>query len=164
MDFDDTTDGELKGGDAITSGTPVRQIAVFLQNQVGTLLSIVKLLNRNHVVVLGISVQDSVDVTIVRMVVSDPDTVESLFMEKGIAYSTTDLLVVELQPGSDEKGLAECLQALLIAETNIHFIYPVLSRPNDRPALAMHVEDTEFGCDVLRNNGFRVLLQEDLSR
>ena len=164
MDFDDTTDGELTGGEAVTSGTPVRQIAVFLQNQVGTLLSIVKLLTRNHVVVLGISVQDSVDVTIVRMVVSDPDTVESLFMEKGIAYSTTDLLVVELQAGSDEKGLAECLQALLIAETNIHFIYPVLSRPNDRPALAMHVEDTEFGREVLSNNGFRVLLQEDLSR
>ncbi len=164
MNFGDTTDGELAGGEAVTSGTPVRQIAVFLQNQVGTLLSIVKLLNRNHVVVLGISVQDSVDVTIVRMVVSDPDTVESLFMEKGIAYSTTDLLVVELRPGADENGLAECLQALLIAETNIHFIYPVLSRPNDRPALAMHVEDTEFGREVLGNNGFRVLLQEDLSR
>jgi len=164
MAFGDTTDGESTGGDALTAGTPVRQIAVFLQNQVGTLLSIVKLLNRNHVVVLGISVQDSVDVTIVRMVVSDPDTVESLFMEKGIAYSTTDLVVVELQPGSDEKGLAECLQALLIAETNIHFIYPVLSRPNDRPALAMHVEDAEFGREVLSNNGFRVLLQEDLSR
>lgn len=142
----------------------MRQIAVFLQNQVGTLLSIVKLLNQNHVVVLGISVQDSIDVTIVRMVVSDPDTVESLFMEKGIAYSTTDLIVVELQPGSDEKGLAECLQALLIAETNIHFIYPVLSRPNDRPALAMHVEDSVFGREVLSNNGFRLLLQEDLSR
>lgn len=164
MNFGDATDGELTGGEAITSGTPVRQIAVFLQNQVGTLLSIVKLLNRNHVVVLGISVQDSVDVTIVRMVVSDPDTVESLFMEKGIAYSTTDLVVVELQPGTDEKGLAECLQALLIAETNIHFIYPVLSRPNDRPALAMHVEDAEFGREVLGKTGFRVLLQEDLSR
>lgn len=164
MDFDDIGDGELSGSEVTTSGTPVRQIAVFLQNQVGTLLSIVRLLNKNHVVVLGISVQDSVDVTIVRMVVSDPDTVESLFMEKGIAYSVTDLLVVELQTGTDDKGLAECLQALLIAETNIHFIYPVLSRPNDRPALAMHVEDTVFGRDVLHQNGFRILLQEDLSR
>ena len=115
MDFDDIGDGELSGSEVTTSGTPVRQIAVFLQNQVGTLLSIVRLLNKNHVVVLGISVQDSVDVTIVRMVVSDPDTVESLFMEKGIAYSVTDLLVVELQTGTDDKGLAECLQALLIA-------------------------------------------------
>jgi hypothetical protein len=164
MDFDDNENGELSGSEATTSGTPVRQIAVFLQNQVGTLLSIVRLLNKNHVVVLGISVQDSVDVTIVRMVVNDPDTVESLFMEKGIAYSVTDLLVVELQAGTDDKGLAECLQALLVAETNIHFIYPVLSRPNDRPALAMHVEDTEFGQNVLMQNGFRVLLQEDLSR
>lgn len=164
MEFDDIGDGEHATSEAVTSGTPVRQFAVFLQNQVGTLLSIVKLLNQHHVVVLGISVQESVDVTIVRMVVSDPDTVESLFMEKGIAYSVADLLVVELRPGTDDRGLAECLQALLIAETNIHFIYPVLSRPNDRPALAMHLEDTEFGKEVLEKNGFRVLMQEDLSR
>jgi hypothetical protein len=164
MDFDDISGDEPSSTEATTSGTAVRQIAVFLPNEVGSLLAIVKLLNGNQVVVLGLSVQDSVDVTIVRMVVSDPDTVESLFMEKGIAYSVADLLVVELQPGIDDRGLADCLQALLLAETNIHFIYPVLSRPNDRPALAMHVEDSEFGRNVLEKNGFRVLLQEDLSR
>ena len=143
-------------------GTPVKQISLFLQNRVGALLSVVRLINTNHVYVLGINVQDSVDVTVVRMVVSDPDTVEALFMEKGIAYSVTELIVVELQEAAE--GMSHCLQSLLNAETNIHFIYSILNRPNGRPALALHVEDNDFGNSVLLKNGFKLLSQEDLTR
>lgn len=149
--------------DGITiSGTAIRQIAVFLQNQVGTLLSIVKLLNDNHVVVLGLSIKESTDATIVRLLVSDPDTVLALFMERGIPYSTTDMIVVELRRGAE--GLADCLKALQDAETNINFAYPVLSQPNDRSALALSVEDAEFGAQILLEAGFKLLYQEDLSR
>jgi len=144
------------------AGTPVRQVAVFLQNRAGELLSIVKLMNAHHVVVLGLNVQDSTDTTVVRLVVSDPDTVESLFIERGIPFSTTDLLVVELPDGGGR--FAECLQGLLIAETNIHFVYPIMNRPHGHPVLALHLEDNEFGRSVLSKNGFRVLMQEDLSR
>lgn len=144
------------------TGSPVRQVAVFLQNRAGELLSIVKLLNDHHVIVLGLNVQDSTDTTVVRLVVSDPDTVESLFIERGIPFSTSDLIVVELKDGAE--GLAECLQGLLIAETNIQFIYPIMSRPHGHPVLALHLDDNEFGRSVLSKNGFRVLMQEDLSR
>ena len=112
--------------------------------------------------VLGTNVQDSVDVTVVRLVVSDPDTVEALFIEKGIPFSSAELIVVELGEGA--LGLAHCLQALLNAETNIHFVYPILSRPNDRPALAFYLEDNDFGRSVLLKDGFKVLFQEDLTR
>ena len=145
-----------------TSGTAVRQIAVFLQNQVGAFLSIVRLLNDNQVVVLGLSIQESTDTTIVRLLASDPDTVLALFMERGIPFSTTDILVVELRHGAE--GLADCLQALQDAETNINFAYPVLSQPNDLSALALSVEDAEFGVKVLHEAGFKLLYQEDLSR
>ena len=144
------------------SGTVVRQIAVFLQNQVGTFLSIVRLLNDNHVVVLGLSIKESTDATIVRLLVSDPDTVMALFMERGIPFSTTDLVVVELRHGAE--GLADCLQALQDAETNINFAYPILSQPNNLSALALSVEDAEFGGKVLHEAGFKLLYQEDLSR
>jgi hypothetical protein len=144
------------------SGTAVRQIAVFLQNQVGTFLSIVKLLNDHHVEVLGLSIKESTDATIIRLLVSDPDTVIALFMERGIPFSTTDLIVVDLRSGAE--GLADCLQALQEAETNINFAYPVLSQPNNRSALALSVEDTEFGGNVLLEAGFTLLYQEDLSR
>ncbi|MCF6314045.1 MAG: acetolactate synthase [Verrucomicrobiales bacterium] len=152
----------MEDENTITSGTAVRQIAVFLENQVGTLLSIVRLMNDHHVVVLGLSIKESTDATIVRLLVSDPDTVQALFMERGIPFSSTDLVVVELRHGA--AGLADCLQALQEAETNINFAYPVLSQPNDHSALALSVEDAEFGSSVLLAAGFKLLYQEDLSR
>lgn len=140
----------------------MRQVAVFLPNRAGALLSVVRLLGEHHVMVLGISVQDSIDVTVVRLILSDPDLVETLFIERGIPYSTTEVVVLELVQGA--AGLAGCLRALLHAETNIHFIYPILNQPNDRPALALCLEDNEFGKAVLLKEGFKLIYQEDLSR
>ena len=153
-----------EGGPGIltTEGTDVRQISIFLENRVGSLLSIVRLINENQVVVLGISVQESIDVTVVRLVLSDPDTIESLFIEKGIPYSTSALLVVELKESLG--GLATCLHELLCAELNIHFIYPLITRPNENPVLALRLDDTDFGRGVLHQAGFKLLSQEDLSR
>lgn len=146
----------------IESGTPVRQVSIFLPNRVGALLSIVKLLQDRSIAVLGISVQDSVDVTLVRLVTSDPDSVEALFIERGIAYASADLLVAELKEGAAD--LPHCLEVLLEAETNIHFIYPLLNRPHGRAAIALFLEDNFFGQSVLEQNGIKILCQEDLSR
>ena len=125
-------------------------------------MRLIKLLNDAKVHVLGLSVQDAVDVTVVRMVVSDPETVEALFIEKGIPFGGCEVLVVQLDNGPVD--LSKCLSALLIAETNIHFVYSLLSRPDDKAAIALHLEDTEFGVTVLIDNGFRILSQSDLTR
>ena len=147
---------------AVRSSSPVRQLSVFLGNRIGSLLSIVDLLNRHHFVVLGISVKDSIDVSVVRLIVSDPDSVETLFMEKGIPFNTTEVLVVDLPKGASQ--MAEVLRELLNAETNIHFIYPIMTRPNGNSAIAMCVEDNDFGLEVLNQAGYRILSQDDLSR
>lgn len=158
MDTDDPTGN----GSKVEDGTAVLQISVFLPNRPGAFVSILDLLKKNHVVVLGLSVQDSIDNTVVRLVVSDPETVETLFIEKGIPYNTTELVVVELRDGAEQ--MPDCFRTLLNAETNIHFIYPLLTQPNGKAALALCVEDSVFGDSILSKAGFRVLRQEDLSR
>ena len=158
----DDTDDLNDGGTDVVDGTAVRQVSVFLQNRAGALLSVVELLRANHIVVLGLSVQDSIDFTVVRLIASDPDLVETLFIEKGIPFSTSDLIVVELSEGPEQ--MPECLRTLLDAETNIHFIYPLLTRPNGKSALALCMEDNDFGKSILFSAGYRILLQEDLSR
>lgn len=158
MDTDDPANTDSQ----VEEGTAVLQISVFLPNRPGAFVSILDLLRKNHVVVLGLSVQDSIDNTVVRLVVSDPDTVETLFIEKGIPYNTTELVVVELRDGAEQ--MPDCFRTLLNAETNIHFIYPLLIQPNGRSALALCVEDSVFGDSILSKAGFRVLRQEDLSR
>ncbi|MEM7146500.1 MAG: acetolactate synthase [Verrucomicrobiota bacterium] len=148
--------------EATILGERVVQYSVFVQNRVGALLSIVRLLKEASVDVLGLSVHDSVDVTIVRIVVSDPDTVGTLFIEKGIPYGTVELTVVELPEGS--AGLASCLAALLQAELNVNFAYPMLTRPEGKALLAFSVDDPEVAASVLLKCGFRLINQQDLSR
>lgn len=140
----------------------VKQFAVFLLNRAGALLSVVKLLEDASVHVLGLSLQDSVDVTVARIIVSDPDAVETIFIERGIPFSMSDMLVVELKHGAED--LSRCLTAFLKAETNIHFAYPLLIQPGGFPAIALHLEDIELGESVMRAHQFRILRQNDLSR
>lgn len=148
--------------DPTAVGSPVDQFSVFLENRVGALLSIVKLLNDSKVEVLGLSVQDAHDATIVRLIVSDPETVQTLFIERGIPFGKVRIVVVELKEGAH--GLGQALAALLQAEVNLNFSYPLLMQPNGMPLLAIAPEDREIAASVLHNCGFRVLRQEDLSR
>jgi hypothetical protein len=144
-------------------GSPqVHQFSVFLQNKVGALLEVVKLLTEHNVAVLALSIQDSSESSIGRMVVSDPDRVSNLFHEHDIPFSQCEVLVVELKESAAD--LARVLAALLMAEVNIFFSYPLLIRPRGRAVLAMHVDDIDCSSSVLRGEGFTILAQSDLSR
>lgn len=144
-------------------GSPqVHQFSVFLQNKVGALLEVVKLLTEHNVAVLALSIQDSSESSIGRMIVSDPDRVSNLFHEHDIPFSQCEVLVVELRESAAD--LARVLSALLMAEVNIYFSYPLLIRPRGRAVLAMHVDDNDCSSSVLRGDGFNILSQADLSR
>lgn len=144
------------------SMSPVLQLSVFLQNQVGALLSLVRLLNEHKIEVLGFSVQDSVELTMVRLVVTAPEDAGAVFSEKGLAYASRDIVVVELGEGTHDLGHA--LSALLAAEINIHHSYPLLVRPGGKPLLALYLDEPEVGAESLGKSGFKVLSQGDLSR
>lgn len=143
-------------------GPTVKQFSIFMQNKVGALLEVVKLLNENNVHVLALNSQDSTDAAIVRIVASDPDAVESLFDLHEVAYSISDILVVEIKDVAT--GLKRMLQALLMAEVNILVCYPLLVRPHGRSAMAIHIDDSDCGWSVLVGEGFQILNQNDLSR
>ena len=143
-------------------GPRVRQFSVFLKNKVGALLEVVRLLHIHSIDVVGMSVQDSTDSSIVRLVVSDPEMVESLFKENEIAFGVCEMVVVEMEEVATDLG--KLLSSLLAAEVNIFFSYPLLTRPNGRAALAMHVEDHECAASVLAGDGFKLLSQADISR
>lgn len=149
-------------GTALPKGTAVRQLSVFMPNRVGVLMSLVKLLQDHSIEVLGLSVEDLIEMTLFRLVVSDPDSAEMIFIEKGIPHTTCPLLVVELK--ESQHRLTDCLAALLAAELNVEFAYSMLMRPGMFPLVAFHLDDTEIGYNVLHRAGFRVLAQEDLSR
>ena len=144
-------------------GSPrVTQFSVFLPNKVGALLQVVRHLNEHHIDVLAVNVQDSADSAIVRIVVSDPESVQAIFLERAVAFSVCELVIVELREGANELG--RLLAALLAAECNIFGSYALLTRPRGRTALALHVEDNECAASVLQSQQFTILGQSDISR
>ena len=143
-------------------GPLVRQFSVFLPNKVGAMLDVVKLLNMHHIDVVALSIAESTDSAIARIVVSDPESVEMIFREKGVPFGVCGMVVVEMSEVSGQ--LAKLLAALLMAEVNVHFTYPLLTRPRGFAALAIHVDDAECASSVLLGEGFKLLSQSDISR
>jgi hypothetical protein len=146
----------------IDHSEPVQQFSVLLPNRAGALAALVKLLRSYAIEVIGLSMQDSRDATVARLVVSDPETTESLFIEKGIPYTGCKLVVVAMRESGP--GLLQCLDTLMVAETNIDFAYALMPGPQGQAMIAMHVEDYEFAVSVLHTSGFKLLYQADLSR
>lgn len=143
-------------------GPLVRQFSVFLPNKVGALLDIVKLLNTHDTHVVALSVSESTDSAIARLMVSDPQRVEELFHEHDVPFGVCEVVVVEMREVASQ--LAQLFAALLMAEVNVHFTYPLLTRPRGLAALALHVDDSECASSVLMGQGFKILSQADISR
>ena len=153
---------EPENGTVTDGGNPVRQFSVMLPNRVGALASLVKLLRNSAIQVIGLSVQDSRDATVARLVLSDPDAAEAIFCEKGIPHMVCELVVIALKEAGP--GLVQTLDILMTAETNVDFAYALLPGPEGQALLAMHVEDYEFATSVLNRSGFKVMYEEDLIR
>ena len=140
----------------------VKQFSVFLPNKVGAMLDIVKLLNTQNTHVVALSVSESTDSAIARIIVSDPGRVEKLFREKNVAFGVCEVVVVEVREVATQ--LVKLLAALVMAEVNVHFTYSLLIRPRGFAAIALHVDDTECASSVLMGEGFKMLSQNDISR
>ena len=110
---------------------------------------------------MAITILDTTDSAIVRLVVDDPDKARELFINNDFAYSECNIVVVEI---IDESELNHVLSALLEAEINIHYIYSFIKRPQFKGGIAMSVEDQEVASQALNNRGFKVLSQSDISR
>jgi hypothetical protein len=143
-------------------GPLVKQFSVFLPNKVGAMLDVVKLLNAHDTHVVALSVSESTDSAIARIIVSDPERVENLLRENNIAFGVCEVVVVELREVATQ--LVKLLAALFMAEVNVHFTYPLLTRPHGLAALALHVDDTDCASSVLTGEGFKTLSQRDISR
>lgn len=140
----------------------VRQFSVFLENKVGALLDLTRTLSESNVHVCGISVVDTADASVVRIVVDDPERCREALGKAGMAVSESNLLVVEMPRGPEK--LDTVLRSLVAAEVNIQYTYSLMIRPHDKAVLALHCEDAEFARDVLLKADFGVLSQKDISR
>ena len=140
---------------------PVKQFSVFAENRVGRLHDLTALLKEHNVHIMAITVLDTTDSAIVRVILDDPDRARELMVNNDFPYSEGEVLAVEITAESDLKGV---LAALFEAEINIHYVYSFIKRPEGRSALAINTEDVDVAAQALAQRGYRVLTQRDISR
>ncbi len=140
---------------------PVRQFSIFMENKVGRLSDVIKLLGQNEVHVLALTTIDTTDSAITRVIVDDPAATRLLLLEHAIAFTESDILAVEI---AGEHDIDKVLAALLETEINIHYIYSFVSRPMGKSALAISIEDMDVAVHILNTRNHRVLSQRDISR
>jgi hypothetical protein len=138
----------------------VRQFNVFVENRVGNLLAVVRHFETTDIRIVSLTVVDSADCAIIRLVLSNPERALEIFERAGLPVTESDLLVVQLPDGP--QPLLQICKALLAAEISIHYAYPLLVGPHGHAALAIHVEDHETACNTLARLGFVLFTEKDL--
>jgi hypothetical protein len=140
--------------------TRVRQFTVFLENKVGRLQTLVRALEEGASKIVAMSIHESADSALVRLICSDPDESRDTLKYAGFAFTENELLIIEF-PRKSKQPLIDICSALLAAEINIHYAYPLLVRPR-APSLAIYVDDPTLAARLLIRKGVTLIGESDL--
>lgn len=136
------------------------QFSVFLDNRVGRLLDLLEVFEGQAVRVAALSVIDSADHAVVRLVTSHSDLARNLLKRHRLPFAEAEILVVELGEG---QTMTSMCTTLLAAELNIHYAYPLLIRPRNKTAIGLHTDDQHLAGQLLRRKLFTLLAEIDLA-
>ncbi len=133
----------------------IKQISVFLENKSGRLAKVTRVLGENGVNIRALSIADTTDFGILRLIVNDPDTAYRVLKEAGFSVNVTDVIAVEIPdvPG----GLADPLDCLKDANINIEYLYAFLTRATKAALVVFRVEQIDEAARVLQDRGVRIL-------
>ena len=140
---------------------PVIQFSIHADNKVGRLNELVGLLSVHEVHIVALSILDTTDSSIIRIIVDYPEEAQKLLIEHQFSFVQSELIAVEL---SREEEIKTVTCALVQAEINIHYIYPFLIRPNGHYALAISLEDNDLAADTLQRSQLTIIGQDDIAR
>ncbi len=138
----------------------VKQISVFLENKAGRLWELTEVLRDNGLNIRALSLADTTDFGILRMIVNDPEQAFQTLKETGFSSAETDVLVVEIpdRPG----GLAEVLKIMTRDGINVEYMYAFVEKKKGNAAVVMRVEDLERTISVLTEGGVTILKAEEV--
>lgn len=129
----------------------VKQISLFLENQPGALSRPVKLLARASLNILTLSVADTAQFGILRLIVQDWERAKALLEKDGFVVKVTDMVAIEVSdaPG----GLAQILAALEPTGVNLEYMYGFTLMPAAKGLLLFRFGDPDRAIDALRKHG-----------
>jgi len=133
----------------------VKQISIFLENKSGRLAQVTKVLAENGINLRALSLADTADFGILRIIVNDVDKAHSVLKGSGYTLSETDVVAVEVpdKPG----GLAGILGALWGSGLSVEYMYAFVRSSGDNAVMIFRFEDTDKAIGVLKQNSVRIL-------
>jgi len=138
----------------------VKQISLFLENKSGRLAEVTRLLGQKDINIRALSIADTTDFGILRLIVSHPEKAFEALKDEGFTVSMTDVIAVEVddKPG----GLGAVLQVLQDAGINIEYLYAFLEKSSNDALVVFRVEQVDDAIKVLQTNGINILKGEEV--
>ncbi len=136
----------------------VQQLSVFLENRSGRLAEVARLLGDAGVNIRALSLADTADFGILRLIVNDVERAVEVLRRAGQTVSLTDVVAVEVpdRPG----GLAEILEPLQEQEVNVEYLYAFVEKSSDRAVVVLRFDDVQAALEVLKQAGITPLAAE----
>jgi len=133
----------------------VEQISIFLENKSGRLAEVTRILGENGIDISALSIADTTDFGILRLIVNNPEKALTILKEQGFTVSSTKVIAigVEDKPG----GLSKALGVLDRNKIGIEYMYAFVSKSEDEALVLLKVGDPTKAVEVLQENGVRVL-------
>jgi hypothetical protein len=132
-----------------------QQISVFIENKSGRLAEITRILGEAGINIRALSLADTNDFGILRLIVNDCQKANSVLKEKGFTVNMTDVVAVEVPdcPG----GLSSILQTLDVAEINVEYMYAFVERSGGNAVIIFRFDETDKAIIALQANKFNML-------
>ena len=133
----------------------VEQISVFLENKAGRLAEVADVLGREGINIRALSLADTTDFGILRLIVNDRERAKKALKEAGFTVGITQVIAVEVEdkPG----GLAKILKLLADEGINVEYMYAFVERSSGNAVLIFKFEDLDKAIEVLQSHGVRVI-------
>jgi hypothetical protein len=138
----------------------VKQISVFLENKSGRLFDVTSCLSSNDINIRALSIADTTDFGILRIIVNKPDKAEKVLKDEGFTVSSTEVIGIEIpdNPG----GLSSALKILQESNISIEYLYAFVSSKKDKAYVILRVEEPCKASEVLNKKGVVVLKTNDI--
>lgn len=138
----------------------IKQLSVFVENKPGRLSEITSILEKQQIDIRALSIADTTDFGILRLIVNNPDEAEKSLKDSGFAVSLTQVIAIGIEdkPG----GLSKALKMLLDANIGVEYMYAFISREGEKAYVILRVEDNEKAVTMFRNNGIELLASSDI--
>lgn len=140
----------------------LEQLSIFLENRAGRLLEVTRVLAQAGINIRALSLADTSDFGILRLIVSDNQTAKKVLKDQGFTVRGTNVVPVEVQdhPG----GLNFILEKLSLEGINVEYMYAFVQRSGINAVLIFRFDLTDQAIDILQKHEIKVLSGEDLDK